>query len=737
MEIGHLINKFKRGSTPATDKFLAIQIDSEFVKTAVWTITDHKTNILAFGDTAEWDGASTEILLEAIDNSLSQSLEKATPETAQPDQVIFGLPEAWVTKDGITQSRMADLRIICDKLSLKPLGFVVTTEAITHYLKSKEGTPLTAILLRVSLSEVAVSIVNLGQIEATHVAGRSGDIAADTLEGIARFGQQESLPSRMILYNGGGDLQDLSQELLAFDWLPALPFVHLPKIEATNETFSITAIAVAGGTEVAKSLGFAMIELPSDETPKTADSSKTDTSITTAAIDATNDLSDAFIPDTPSSGEETSTETIQANVPQFPVLKPRLNLPLTKIFSVGHIFLGVFSKLRKFKPRSPLPATGFVSTGIIVILLLISILVLVVQAAKRLPKARVQLTFSAGSINQRLPIIVDATAKSIDAQKRILPAEKITVTKTGESTAEATGTKTTGDKAKGEVTIYNKTNATKKFTAGTFLAGPGNKQFLLDQDTLVASQSAQEAGVTYGSANAAVTAGDFGPEYNFESGTELVVSNLSPSAFNAINKSAFSGGTKKDTKAVSKKDQAQLAASLLAKLKEGAAEEIVSRGQGKQIFIDTTEVNNVEEKFNSLVGDEADSLSLTLTASFTTLAVSDQDYYQLIALALQGQIPPEYTLVTDKIKTSIENTTPQGSAVAFDVVISAPLAPRLNQNDLLAAISGKRPAEAAQAVKSLPRFKSLDISLQPALPAILQWVPVNKNNIVIDINLEE
>ena len=141
-------------------------------------------------------------------------------------------------------------------MAFKPLGFVITTEAIAQYLKAKEGTPASAILIRVSMSEVAVSIIRLGVIEATHIAGRSGDIASDVKEGLTRFGDQESLPSRIILYDGTSDrLDELTQQLLVSDWYSTFPFLHIPKIETMDNSFSISAIAISGGGEAAKSLG--------------------------------------------------------------------------------------------------------------------------------------------------------------------------------------------------------------------------------------------------------------------------------------------------------------------------------------------------------------------------------------------------------------------------------------------------------------------------------------------------
>jgi len=227
MEVASFLKKLTKKPSPNIGCFLAVQIDTEFIKTAVWGIKNDLPEIIGVGGTAQWDGTSVEVLLEAIDTSLSVALEKI-PEKVGIAKAIFGLPEAWVSPESILPARLNDIKIICEKMAFKPLGFVITTEAIAQYLKAKEGTPASAILIRVSTSEVTVSIIRLGIIEATHIAGRSGDIASDVKEGLTRFGDQESLPSRIILYDGTSDrLDELTQQLLVSDWYSSFPFLHI------------------------------------------------------------------------------------------------------------------------------------------------------------------------------------------------------------------------------------------------------------------------------------------------------------------------------------------------------------------------------------------------------------------------------------------------------------------------------------------------------------------------------
>lgn len=729
MEISTLLKKLKRTKQEEPEQFLAIQIDAEFVKTAVWAVRNQLTEIVSVGSTAEWDGTSTELLVEAIDNSLALALEKLKTEE-EPNKVIFGLPETWASTESVAAPRLSDLKTICEKLELKPLGFVVTTEAIAQYLRAKEGTPLTGILLRASTSEVAVSVVTLGKIEGTHVAGRSGDLAADVKEGLTRFGERESLPSRIILYNGGEDLQDLTQQLMAYDWQSVFPFLHLPKIEAVNDTFSITAIAVAGGAEVAKSLGITISE-PKSEEIETVDSEE---------IPPEPEPEDIKI-----STQEEPAETVP--VEEFPS-PPRaaskfhikFSLPTTALGNIwGKIRKSQFTKWRPSFPSLPFPR-GIGLTAIFVIVILILLGAGMVAAARRLPRATARITFEGQQLSERLTMTVDPSIQSIDLSTNSLPADKVTISKSGERSKDTTGKKIIGDKAKGEVKIFNKTNATKKFAAGTIIIGPSGKQFVLDEDVTVASQAAQSTSggmtITYGTDTGKATAATFGSEYNLDANTQFTVATLSPSAFNAVNDAAFTGGTKEEIQAVSKKDKSDLRDALLTALKQDAAGEIESQAGGKKVFPETIIAIPTEEKYSAQVGDEATTLKLSLTADVTALAVQDTDYQNLLSSLLQNKLPDGFAISSGNINTSIENVKTSDDKVTFDAVVTASLVPRISESDIVDRIAGKRPIVAANAVKSLPHFKRIELSFSPVLPSIIQWIPSTKNHISVDIRTE-
>lgn len=684
---------------------MAVQIDAEFVKTAVWKVAEQATKLVTVGSTQEWDGNSTEILLEAVDTSLTQALEQLPEDFGKdPDQVIFGLPETWVLTEGVVPARLADLKTLCERMAFKPLGFVVTTEAIAHYLKIKEGTPLTAILIKTSVTEAAVTIARVGKIEGTHVVGRSGDLAADVREGLTRFGDQESLPTRMILYDGGEDLNDVSQQMMAFDWQEHLPFLHLPNIEPAENVFSITAIAVAGGAEVAKSLGFTVDIKPDPETQKHV-------------------IEDVKIEE--SIEEKPASADYGEAMPKRKIRFPKIKFPRFKFPRFNWEFLSG----KKLVLIFVLSILGLAMVGITI-------------SAKRLTKANIFLTFNGQSLNQKVSIIIDSNANSVDTEKGVLPATEVKLTKSASQQKNVSGIKMVGDKAVGKITIYNlRTDGEKIFAAGTILTAD-NLKFVLDNEVTIPMALESVDGnmvktITPGKAEGSVVADSIGTESNLDAGTEFQVGAFSKSTYVAKNEAVFGGGTKKDVAVVAKKDIADLRNDLLAQLKEEAMAEMNNRADGKRVFVETLTAKPIEEKLSTPVDGEAESVSLDLTAEITALSVEEKYLNDLLLVKLRDAIPDGFTLSVSDLEIEITNVLVNEGKVAFEVLVKARLSPIISQTEILDKIAGKRPAEALKQIHNLPQLKGVKLELVPRLPTILQWLPINKDKIHLEVGLEE
>ena len=82
-----------------------------------------------------------------------------------------------------------------------------------------------------------------------------------------------------------------------------------------------------------------------------------------------------------------------------------------------------------------------------------------------LPKAEVVLLIEPKVLEEEFEVKLNSTLVAVDKDELILPAQEVTVTLEESETRTTTGTKLTGEKAKGEVTVFNGTSEEKTFEA--------------------------------------------------------------------------------------------------------------------------------------------------------------------------------------------------------------------------------------------------------------------------------
>ncbi|MCX6816952.1 MAG: hypothetical protein NTZ93_03740 [Candidatus Beckwithbacteria bacterium] len=679
-----------------TEYFFAVEITEDIIKSSVWTVVNGHTEVVKTGPVKNWDGQNQEKLLAGVDESVSLASQNLSP---QPSGVIFGLPDSWVDKDNINPEKKAYLKPLCESLELKPLGFVITNTAVVQYLKIEEGSPVSAIFLQLNSTEINLSLVKLGKVIGSEVVGRSGDLGADVEEGLSRFKDIDTLPSRMILYDGKNDFEEDKQQLTSYDWEEKLPFIHFPKVEVLPLEASIKAVSLAGGSEVAKSLGFEIKEKEpgKEEVKETLGFTNQDIAL------------------------------VQPEPKPEPKIEPKTE---TKINLIQLIKVKLFSlKLPHFKlkfPRLNLIIPGFVI-----------LLILVFYAYWYLPKAQVTLYFEPKNIDQAFTITASTDAKIIDVAKATLPAETVDISVSGSQSLPTTGTKLIGNPAAGDITIYNKTSQAKTFTQATVLIDPSNLTFTLDEDTTIASSSSQESSegvitITPGKANAKITAKSIGAEGNLANDTRLVFKQFSEADFYAKT-SGLSNGSSQEVKAVSQADQDQLLTNLTNQLINQAQTDLQSRlGNDKRSMTIKGQDKLTSKNFNHNVGEQADNLTLEAKLDYQTLSYSQKDLLTLLSAFVQDKIPADFIIgSTNDAELTAVKMVKNTATASVDFQIQ--LLPKLDLPAIKAKIKGRYPQAIQPFLTSLPSFLKADIIIKPSLPKALKTLPHVAKNITLEI----
>ncbi len=705
MEIRRLFTN--TNEAPLPERFLAIQIQEGVVKSAIWQVVNNQPEVVALGSTEIWtDGPS---LVMSTDASLSTAFSQAGSE---PDRVVFGLPESWIVTDKIAPAHAPTIKALLEQLELKPLGFVGTTEAIIQYLRVREGIPPSVILVELGQTKLGVVVTRVGEIVGRQEVGRSSDVGADVEEALARM-NVDQLPSR-ILVTDSRDLEVI-QQLTSYPWQEKLPFLHLPKVEALDPSFSVMAVAVSGGSEAARSVGI-QTESPDDATKP--DIKPVETAALLSSKSDFGFVADADI-------QKVDQLPIEDEVTPAKIASRPLKLSLPKI-SLARPKLKVNFHLPKFQGRSRL----------LVVLIPLVLLFLaglgVVGAGLFLTKADVTVTLTSRSIDKTVTAAVGGASGDLPILNATTDTQELQETKTLATTGETV----VGDKAAGEVTIFNKTDTVRTLPRGTVLSTGTGLHFVLDTTVSVASRSAQETAggvnIVYGQNKVNVTASKIGANYNLPANTSLSVADFPKSTLEAKVGSELTGGSSRTVKAVAQADRDNLTSQLTQMIHDEAQNRFGNTGSDKTIVMQDVKITS--QSFNKGVGEEADELTLTLKGQVTLLHISPSDLQNFIQTQVQTQIPAGFDL--DMTNSTIDLTSPQtiNGKLTTSVPIHARLTPQISLDRFRDQLVGKSLFDARTLLQNIPGYQKARIMITPTLPLVDKRMPLNVKNITLRID---
>lgn len=790
MDPKELFKKVQQKSEAEKEYLFALQIDHETTSGAVWGIQESKAKVFGLSPSFNWQEEGQ--LLSATDEAYSAATEKAAlSEENEPQKVIFGLPFPWVKGEKILPEKLSLLKKICQSLDLKPVGFVVIAEAIIKYLKALEGVPLNAILVSLASAEIELTLVRLGKIVGRSQVKRSENLGDDVAEALSRIKTEEVLPARIILYGQEDLIEEKKDEILDFPWLDKeedFNFLHLPKTEVMASEFSLKAVALAGGTEVAKAEGieaeifFAAEEIQkaqkeekdSKETaeesaaPAAEEEGEKDSEIPKESEES--DLDFDFVADKPvgpqkelsSDQDSSSPQPLKAplpvsSLPEFKeetaftpeekpkpsLIKGKFRLPFFKKGAAAGSRLSSFkslpAKLIAF-PKKIFASLRFSKKPPVLGIFALGLIFLLVGAFYyflwALPRAEVILYVSPQLLEEDLKITLDSTAERSDVSQMIIPASLVSQTIEDSQDAQTTGTKIVGEKATGEVTLYNRTSEEKNLDAGTLLTGPDDLQFSLNEEvTIPAETTGPDYTKVPGKATISVTAVEIGSEANLASGTEFEVGKYSQTDLIAKNDSAFSGGSSREIRVVAKTDQEKLLASLLEKLQNQALEALNQKiSSSEKIVTDSLTQEVLAKNYNHQVDDEVDQISLSLKVKFEALAYQDQELNELIEEKIRISIPSGYEFKSEETEVSFKLSqaiSPQKAE--FDASFKAKLLPQIDVDQIRRNLKGKKPEVGEFYLTGLTNLADYEVYFQPKLPEKLKTFPRITKNISIEI----
>lgn len=677
---------------PIAEYFAVFLIDSKLLKVAVWQKIGKQIQILKIAK-EEFSG-SLEELIETADKAISKASYGIPAEKIA--NIIFSVPFNWTEKGKIQSNYLKFLKNICVALSLKPMGFVVTMEAVARAFEEGQQVKINILLFHVASEIINLSVIEQGQIKEQISALRTDKSPAEDFFEIIPKLQVQSLPHRIVIFDSDQNLEEVKQELLKSPLTQKEKrFLHFPSVEILEENADISAVIQTVGHEIGANLTAQKEKEKEKEIKKEnkEDIEKKEEKVKNARAEDIGFVYDKDI------SPLIIKESKEFKEPNESIVKEKVKLDFP--FKKGLIIIGIF---------------------------LFVIIFAVFGFWWFFTKADLILSVKASNFED-----------TVEVELASLKGEPVTITMSGTKEAGTTGKKKTGEKATGEVIIFNKiTDGPKTFEKGTTILN-GDLKYTLDETVTIASASMQtdqgQETKIFGKEVVKVTAEKFGTEYNLEENKDFSVDNYAQSSYSAHNDKPFAGGTTHEVRVISEQDRDKLLESLKSDLEKRALLNVQDKIDKEKESVLNSFVSEkiIEKKYSGAALDEEKNVSLDLKIEFATFSYQKSDAQNLIEKNLQGKIPKGLFIDNNSLTMKLKSVKEKNDTYNLIFNYKVRAIPKISIKETADAVKGMPVAGLANYFSKNSDIKNYDIKIYPSFPGIFNTMPHKAENIKIKL----
>lgn len=291
---------------------------------------------------------------------------------------------------------------------------------------------------------------------------------------------------------------------------------------------------------------------------------------------------------------------------------------------------------------------------------------------------------------------------------------------------DATGTKETGEKAKGEVYICNQKTLTNSFgksqavslDAGTRLYANG-VQFSTDAAINVPGYDESQINDKQNCVSVKATAVTFGDNYNISDKTKLSVSGYDTKDLSASAKGDFTGGSQKTIKIVQQSDLDVAMEKLKGQIDKNAAkEDLKSQMADSTVVIDDSfTVNQGDAKPSPNVGEEANGkASVSAEITYTLVGIDRDALGKVMNNELQRSIAgnDNQKIYSNGIK-NLQLTGFDASRKGYTVTAKTTgyIGPTIDENEVKKDAAGKKAEEIKAQIKQAYGADDVSVQMSP------------------------
>lgn len=640
-----------------------------------------------------------ENLPEDIDQILSYFEEKGYREI---ERVVYFLSGFFFNeKRQVKDLFLNKLKEINEKLEFEALGYIEIAEALIYQKEKENGLPLSAIFIEIEKTQFRFILKKAGKKVYEKVQPKTDNFLFDIYEIIYDIKEYYPLPIRIIIFDGDNlakEKESLSNHLFKEEY-----FIQTPRVEiVTQETIEKYFIDCLQ-SELFKEF--------------TAEKNLIQKEKATEILGFLIDQDIKEINENLSSSTNYQGEIESSNLKNS-LFESKDNFIKAFLTRVKHWSILLFGKIPKSIFFFKNSQRKFLFFAVLFILGLSTFINEVF-----FHKVVIKLTLPRKEFKKEI---------SINETENKLISDRIE--KLIEKKVATTGKKDVGEKAQGEIEIYNYTFEKKILNSGTILDAKGIEYFLKDQVAIAsASYIGNQIGnpIQPGKSKGLIIASKIGEEGNQPEGTVFLVKNFSQNEIFAKSSQSITGGYKKEINVFSQSDKEKLQQLVINEGKKTAGD----KDRANLILIPPlTEVKLIDENYSKEVGDESQEVALKAKITVDRYFFDKNKIKDVFLRLVEKDTPQGYVIDEKSIRPFFNKINEKDNLKIFSFVFQGSMIKKIDKEKIRKELAFINKNSLKDRLKSYHIVNYEIIKEKNLIPFFYNYFPFFSKNIEIIID---
>lgn len=353
------------------------------------------------------------------------------------------------------------------------------------------------------------------------------------------------------------------------------------------------------------------------------------------------------------------------------------------------------------------------------------------------PRATVIISAKTASSEINMPVSI-SSSDATNYDDAVLEADTQQESEEKNFEFTATGKKDAGKKATGVINFSNSSLATRSVAEGTKLESSSGLVFVVDEAISVPAASLGNCGgqacVVNGEASAGATAAENGSKYNAADGE---VSG-EPSGLSGSFADPTSGGVTKMVTVVSQSDIQKAKQEIADEETDEILERLTKKFTNNELVLsESFDVKYDDVEVTPAEGKEAETATLTTKVTYSLQAVSRDELKIFLETHMKQELEgrdDQRVYDSGNQKAVFENVTANDKTLKANLVATAQIGPKIEDQDVKEQVKGKRYGEVQQSLEAIQGVESVDVKF---FPFWVSSVPDDINRITVEFKLDE